>query len=310
MSSRHTVSHPQTRPDRLGSMELDDLSRWVRGSGLEVVLITLGAVLLARFVRWTTGRLLASAASKNPDGRDRDIAAAEAVKHKAALWQVAEWSGVFVVYLVAALLVVERLNIPVTSLVAPATLAAAAIGFGAQRLVHDLISGFFIFAERQYGYGDVVRVAQPGEPSGVSGAVEEVTLRTTKLRTDSGELIVIPNGEIRQVTNLSKEWGRVVLDLPLATDADVAQASEILRGIGIELLEDDEWAPLLLDTPTVMGIERFGVGFIHLRFVARTLPGKQWDVGRELRGRIAEAFRDAGIPVAGPLVADARPAGG
>jgi small-conductance mechanosensitive channel len=205
--------------------------------------------------------------------------------------------------------VLDRLNVPLSSLVAPATVAGIALGFGAQRMAQDMISGFFIFTERQYGYGDVLRIAPPGETAGITGTVEEVTLRTTKLRTVNGELIIIPNGEIRQVTNLSKDWARVVLDIPLAADANVPKAAEILRRIGEEIAGEEEWAPLLLDAPSVMGIEKFGVGFLQVRFVARTLPGKQWEVGRELRGRIAEAFRQSDIVAAPSFVATGGPSG-
>ncbi len=285
-------------------MKLDDLSDWGRESGLEIVLLVVGSVLLARFIRWAVGRAVAYADERNESEDADELTTSETRKQQRALVQVLTWAGAVLVYLITAVLVVQRLNVPLTSLVAPATLVGAALGFGAQRLVQDLLSGFFIFAERQYGYGDIVRIAQPGESVGISGAVEEVTLRTTKLRAEGGELIVIPNGEIRQVTNLSKDWARAVLDIPLAVDTDVPKATEILRRIGDEIMADETWCRLLLDPPSVMGIERFGVGFLHLRFVARTLPGRQWDVARELRGRVSLAFQQEGI-AAPPLVVDA-----
>jgi moderate conductance mechanosensitive channel len=284
-------------------MSLDDASTWARGDGLEVLLIAVGAVLLARLLRWLIDRTV-SLVDRRDEAADGDpLSVSEARKHERAVAQVLGWCGVALVYLVALVLVVQRLNVPITSLVAPATLLGAALGFGAQRLVQDLLAGFFIFAQRQYGYGDIIRIAQPGEAVGIAGAVEEVTLRTTKLRAEGGELIVIPNGEIRQVTNLSKDWARVVLDIPLSVDTDVPRATETLRRISEEIMGDEAWSGLLLDPPSVMGIERFGVGFLQLRFVARTLPGRQWDVARELRGRITTAFQEAGVP-APPLVVD------
>jgi moderate conductance mechanosensitive channel len=285
-------------------MTFDDLSEWVRGDGLEIVLLVIGSVLLTRLIRWGIDRMVAAVERRDEEGAADALSISEARKHERAMAQVIGWGCVVLVYLVTAVMVIQRLNVPVTSLIAPATLLGAALGFGAQRLVQDLLSGFFIFAERQYGYGDIIRIAQPGDTVGISGAVEEVTLRTTKLRAEGGELIVIPNGEIRQVTNLSKDWARAVLDIPLAVDSDVPKATEILHRIGEEVMEDEEWSKLLLDPPSVMGIERFGVGFLQLRFVARTLPGRQWDVARELRGRITVAFQQAGV-AAPPLVLDA-----
>jgi small-conductance mechanosensitive channel len=276
-------------------MKLGDLSDWASQEGLEILLLVIGSVLLTRLIRWAIDRMVSAVERRDESGAADALSISEARKHERALAQVIGWGCVVLVYLITVVMVIQRLNVPVTSLVAPATLLGAALGFGAQRLVQDLLSGFFIFAERQYGYGDIIRIAQPGEVTGISGAVEEVTLRTTKLRTEGGELIVIPNGEIRQVTNLSKDWARAVLDIPLAVDSDIPKATDILHRIGEEIMEDEAWSPLLLDPPSVMGIERFGVGFLQLRFVARTLPGRQWDVARELRGRITSAFQQAGV---------------
>jgi small conductance mechanosensitive channel len=283
-------------------MTLDDLERWFRSNGLEAVLIALGAVLLARLARWGADRLLEHAERETDQERTDDLIASEARKHRGALAQVFAWSAVAIIYFVAGMLILERLNVPLTSLVAPATVAGAAIGFGAQNVVRDLLSGFFIFAERQYGYGDIVRIGAVGETKGITGAVEEVTLRATKLRSEDGELVVIPNGEIKQVTNLSKDWARAVLDVPISIDADVTRATAVLREVGDEIAHDGEWAPLILDAPSVMGIQKIGVDSLQLRFVARTLPGKQWEVGRELRGRIARAFYEAGIRAPMPVV--------
>ena len=276
-------------------MSFDDVSHWVRVDGLEIVLILVGAVLVARMVRWFIDRTVSFVDRRDEATNGDALTASEARKREKAVAQVLGWCSVGVIYLIAFVLVLQHLDVPITSLVAPATLIGAALGFGAQRIVQDLLSGFFIFAERQYGFGDIIRIAQPGEAVGIAGAVEEVTLRTTKLRTEGGELIVIPNGEIRQVTNLSKDWARVVLDIPLAVDTDVPRATEILRTISEQVMDDETWSRLLLDPPSVMGIERFDVGFLQLRFVARTLPGRQWDVARELRGRITLAFQEAGI---------------
>ncbi len=263
----------------------------------------MGAALLARFVRWAADRVFERSLRDQSGGSA--LVTSEDGKHRAAVTQVVAWGIIVIVSFVAGLAMVERLNVPLSSLAAPATVAGAAIGFGAQSVVRDLLSGFFIFAERHYGYGDVIRVSSPGETTGIAGTVEEVTLRTTKLRTEDGELVILPNGEIRQVTNLSKDWARAVLDIPLAVDADVALATNVLHQVGETIAADPEWAPLLLDDPTVMGLQKISIGFLQVRFVARTLPGKQWEVGRELRGRIAAAFAEAGIaspaPVLSPL---------
>jgi small conductance mechanosensitive channel len=192
-------------------------------------------------------------------------------------------------------LILQHFGLPLTSLVSPATVAGLAIGFGAQQLVGDLLAGFFLFAERQFGVGDVIRLAQPGSTTGVSGTVEEISMRVTKLRTDQGEVIFLPNGALRQVTNLSKEWSRVVVDIPIPVDQNIEKATEVLRQMVVDMARDEQWRDVLLGEPVVAGVESIEVDHIQLRLIARTLPGKQFEVGRELRLRAALALTQAGL---------------
>jgi len=210
---------------------------------------------------------------------------------------VVTWTLLVLVYSVMAVLMIQRLGVPITSLVAPATVAGVAVGFGAQRVVQDILAGFFIISERQYGFGDAIRISALGATTGVLGTVENVTLRVTSLRTVNGEVVFVPNGQIVQVTNLSRDWARAVVDVPVPPTADTNKVTAILHSVGEEAFADPTLRPLLLDTPSVMGLESMDVDRFVVRVVARTLPGKQFDVGRDLRSRIASAFRDAGIMV-------------
>jgi small conductance mechanosensitive channel len=276
----------------------NEISMWARTSGLEIVMLILGSILLGRFATWFGERVTTRIeATDRPDVGDA-IVRSEQEKHRHALTQVFTWSAIVLVYVITAFLVLDRLNVPLTSLVAPATIAGVAIGFGAQRIVQDLLSGFFIISERQYGYGDVVRISAPGSTTGVSGTVEEVTLRITRLRTVDGELLMLPNGEIRQVTNLSRDWARAVIDVPIPTGTDINRVSDLLRSIGQEAFLDPTLRLQLLDPPSVMGVESIDLGgHLKIRMVARTLPGRQFDVSRELRARIALAFQNEGVNV-------------
>jgi moderate conductance mechanosensitive channel len=136
----------------------------------------------------------------------------------------------------------------------------------------------------------------------------DVSLRTTQMRTVNGEVVITPNGQIVQATNLSRDWARAVVDVPVPTTADVSQVTAILQHVGIEAYADEVLRPLLLDEPSVMGVESIQVDQINIRVVARTLPGKQFDVGRELRARIAAALRKEGIIVA-PVLDTETPSG-
>ena len=145
--------------------------------------------------------------------------------------------------------------------------------------------------------GDVVRLTVPGAATPLTGTVEDVTLRVTQMRTENGEVVITPNGQIVQVTNLSRDWARAVLDIPLPTGADIAAVSAVLQQVGVEAYADAALSTLLLDPPSVMGVESLAVDQLVIRLVARTLPGKQFDVGRELRSRAATALRRHGVSV-------------
>jgi small-conductance mechanosensitive channel len=272
---------------------LPDIGLWARGSGLEIVLLLAGAILLTRLATWLGGRITDRI---DANARETDaLVRSEASKHRHALASVITWVALVVIYCVTGVAVLARLGIPVTSLVAPAAVAAVALGFGAQRLVQDILAGFFIITERQYGFGDLVRLSVPSLPDPAIGTVEAVTLRVTTVRTINGEVVITPNGQITQVTNLSRDWARAVVDVPVPAAADVNRVSDVLRQIGEDAYREPELRSLLLDAPGVMGVQSIDVDHIQVRLVARTLPGKQFDVGRMLRVRIAAGFRREGI---------------
>ena len=278
----------------LEATALSDALLWLRGSGLEIVLLVLGAVLLTRFATWLGG-VITARIDANAGGGDALVRSEEA-KHRHALTQVLTWASLVVVYCVTAVLIVQKLGVPITGLVAPAAVAGVALGFGAQRLVQDLLAGFFIITERQYGYGDVISISIPGIPAGVIGTVEDVTLRVTTVRTPDGEVVITPNGLIVQLTNLSRGWARAVVDVPVPVSVDVNRVSDILRRVGDEAFADEGLHPLMLDPPSVMGVQSIEVDQFQVRVVARTLP-----VGRALRARIAAAFLREGIHVSTAL---------
>lgn len=279
--------------------QLTDVGLWARSSGLEIVLLVTGAVLLTRFATWLGGRISARIDAHAADSDS--LLRSEAAKHRHAVTQVVTWTFLVLVYCLTAVLVVQRLGVPLTGFVAPAAVAGVAIGFGAQRIVQDVLAGFFMVAEHQYGFGDLVRLHVPGVTDPVTGTVQEVTLRITRLRTSDGEVVTTPNGQIVQVTNLSRDWARAVVDVPVPASADVAAVSELLARVGADAYADPELHGLLLDRPAVMGVESMDIDQFKIRLVARTLPGKQFQVGRALRVRITGALLREGINVPADL---------
>ena len=276
----------------------DELLTWLSGRGLEVVLIILGSVLLARFVAWVGSRIT-DRIDANATGGDA-LVRSEAAKHRHSLTQVLTWAAVVLIYSIAVFFVLDRLGVPVTGLVAPATVLGVGLGFGAQRIVGDVLAGFFIITERQYGFGDVVSINVNGAGEPANGTVEDVTLRVTRVRSPNGEVITVPNGQIVKVVNLSRDWARAVVDVPVPTSVDVNRVNEVLRDVGRDAFRDPALRPLLLDPPTVMGVESLGLDEVNVRVVARTLPGKQFEVGRDLRARIVQAFGRQGVVVQPP----------
>lgn len=276
----------------------DDLFTWLAGRGLEIVLIILGSVLLARFVAWV-GRRITDRIDAASTGGDA-LVRSEAAKHRHSLTQVLTWALIVLIYSISVFFVLDRLGVPVTGLVAPATVLGVGLGFGAQRIVGDVLAGFFIITERQYGFGDVVSIQVVGGGDPAEGTVEDVTLRVTRVRSPNGEVITVPNGQIVKVVNLSRDWARAVVDVPVPTGVDVNRVNETLREVGREAFRDPAMHPLLLDPPSVMGVESLGLDEVNVRMVARTLPGKQFEVGRDLRARIVQAFGRQGLAVKPP----------
>jgi small-conductance mechanosensitive channel len=272
---------------------LTDISTWARSSGLEIVLFISGAIVLSRVTKWVGTTITDRIDAKSAGGAG--LVRSESAKHRHVVAQVSMWAVIVFIYCAAGVLTIERLHVPITGLVAPAAVVGVALGFGAQRLVQDIVAGIFIITEHQYGFGDTVRIAAVGSQDGVSGTVEQVTLRVTRLRTVNGEVVIVANGQIVQVTNQSRDWARAVIDVPVPSTADVTQIREILGQVGRDACDDETLGPLLLDPPSVLGVESIELDTLHVRVVARTLPGKQFKVGRELRAKVALALQAAGI---------------
>lgn len=268
---------------------------WLRNDLLPVAVLVFGAGLIVRFTHW-----LGAMRRRGIDDHLRaliesGLLPSEEAKRSRTLSEAVEWVVVALVYFIAAILSLERLGVPLTTLVAPATVVGIGLGFGAQQMVGDLLAGFFLFAEHQFTFGDVIRLSVPGQGTGITGTVEELTLRVTKLRTTQGELVVVPNSALRQVTNLSKDWSRAVIDIPVPVDEDLEQVTLTLRTVIDTLANDPTWRDVILGDPVVAGVESIEVGYVQLRLIARTLPGRQFDVGREIRLRAATALRSLGV---------------
>jgi small-conductance mechanosensitive channel len=269
------------------------IGEWIITRGLKIALLIIFAVLAARFINWAAQKITRRI---DADFRETDqLVRTESAKHRQAVASVISWVSIAVLFVVVAVDITDVLAIPVGSLVAPAAVLGAALGFGAQRIVQDLLAGFFVITEKQYGFGDLVALTVAGIAAPAEGTVEDVTLRVTKLRSTEGEVFTIPNGQIVKTMNLSKDWARAVIDIPVPTSADLSRVDDLLHSVSDKAMEDDSLRKLLLDAPQVMGVESIEVDTVNLRMVARTLPGKQFEVGRRLRMLVVAGLIRAGI---------------
>ncbi len=199
-----------------------------------------------------------------------------------------------VIWVVAVFMVLGTFDINLGPLIAGAGVIGIALGFGAQTLVRDFLSGIFMLAEDQYGVGDIVNA---GEAIGV---VEAVTLRTTKIRDVEGTLWHVPNGEILRVGNMSQGWARALLDVAVAYGTNIDAASELIRRVASEMAHEDEYVDVFLDEPEIWGVQTLGDDSVDIRLVIKTTPGEQWKIARELRRRIKNAFDAAEVEIPFP----------
>lgn len=242
------------------------------------VVVTRIAVRAARrFVRTLQARAPARAGSVRAEQRAATLADVVTGLVRAVVW------------LVVVLVVVGELGVDLAPLIAGAGIAGIALGFGAQSLVKDFLSGFFILLEDQYGVGDVIDLGD------ASGTVEDISLRVTRLRATDGTVWFVPNGEIRRVGNSSMEWSRALIDVLVAYDSDLPGVIAAIGEVARDFAASPEWQAAVLDPPEVWGVQAMSVDGLTVRLVVKTAPRQQYVVARELRGRITDRLRRDGV---------------
>jgi moderate conductance mechanosensitive channel len=272
-----------TRDDILN--RLGDWGEQALASALSIAVIVIIAVIVLRLLRTMVEKVIRRVLERQ-DQTPREL------KQKAqTLGNVIESTGRLIVFLVAGMMVLSNLGMNIAPLIASAGIAGLAIGFGAQSLIRDTLHGFFILFENQYGVGDVIRV------NSFSGAVEEVSLRRTVMRSINGAVVIVPNGEVRTVENLSKGWSRAVIDIETSKDEDDARVVEALRTALEGIQQDPEFGQYILEEPQIVGINAISVTGVTFRVMIKTEPLQQWNIERALRLRIRQAFREQGIAV-------------
>ena len=291
--------------DRTGDGSLAEVADTVLGKSLTILGILVGALILNRLVGRAVKRMLQTLHSgavrerigavrrRTPDALlETGELSLRAEQRITALTSVLRSVASFAIFTIAGFLILGEVGLNLAPLLAGAGIVGIALGFGAQSLVKDFLSGLFILIEDQFGVGDIVDLEQ-----GTSGTVEAVSLRTTRLRAVDGTVWHVPNGEIRRVGNKSQHWSRALLDVEVAYDTDIEHAKSVIKRVADELWEERED---ILEEPEVWGVEKLGPHSIVIRLVVKTRPSDQYNVSRDLRQRLKETFDVEGIEIPYP----------
>lgn len=274
-------------------------------------LTILGLLLLLVVVRWILHRLVDRLVARAEDGVLPDRMSRFGIRGRAAQQatardlatqtrrvQRAKTMGDLLKSVITGLLVavigtmiLSEIGVNIAPIIASAGIIGIALGFGAQSLVKDFLSGVFMIFEDQYGVGDVVDVGE------ASGTVEAVSLRVTRLRDLNGTVWYVPNGAILRVGNMSQNWSRAVVDVNVAYHEDLVRVQRVLREVAHDLWEDDDFRDLIIEEPEVTGVEVFGPESVTLRVLLKTAPMEQWGVARALRQRLKARFDHEGIEI-------------
>jgi small-conductance mechanosensitive channel len=257
-------------------------------TSLRIVIIIVLAYFLIKLTKLITRGLRRLITAKIPTDNQ------EVERRTKTLGSVTESILKITIIIVAAMMIMKELGLDIRPLIAAAGIGAVAIGFGAQSLIKDFFSGFFIILENQFRLGDIVNIGS------VTGEVIAINLRTTVLRDLEGKVHIIPNGEITMVSNLTREWARCILDIGVAYKEKVDYVIEELKKILSDAAADPDLRALFLDPPDVLGVQELGDSSVNIRVWVKTQPGMQWAVSRELRRRIKNRFDEVGIEIPFP----------
>jgi len=218
----------------------------------------------------------------------------ESTKRVETLTRLLRQAMVIVVWIVTALIILRELGIDIAPILASAGIVGLAVGFGAQNLVKDVISGFFIIMENQVRVGDVAII------NGTGGLVEKVNFRTLVLRDLAGVVHVFPNGTINTLANVTREWSAFILDIGVAYKEDTDKVVDLMKKVGDELRSDGYFGRLMVADVEIFGVDKFGDSAVMIKGRIKTQPIKQWEVGREYLRRLKKAFDEAGVEIPFP----------
>ncbi len=269
-----------------------NLADWLTANLPPILLTILVFFILVRLFTYFMGKLkkimLNRTAKRRPETVDEDE------KRVNTLMNILKQTGLIVIWSVFFMTILQKFEIDIGPILASAGIVGLAVGFGAQELVRDIISGFFILLENQVRAGDVAII------NGTGGLVEKIELRTITLRDLSGVVHIFQNGKINSLSNMTKEWSAMVFDVGVAYKEDPEKVKRVMREVFEELHADEAFGPKILDKMEIFGVDAFGDSAVVVKGRIKTKPGAQWPVGREYRARLKKAFDAEGIEIPFP----------
>ncbi|NSW93905.1 MAG: mechanosensitive ion channel family protein [Bacteroidales bacterium] len=267
----------------------DQIVPWLLNHGIKIVLIGLAAYLLNIIL----GRIIIRAV-RIAVVRDETMTEEAEIKREDTLIHIFKGALRIILIILAVLMILQEAGLKIGPILAGAGIAGLAIGFGAQSLVKDVISGLFMIIENQYRIGDIIKIDDIG------GTVEKITLRLTTLRDINGTVHHIPNGEIKRVSNLSKDFARVNFDIGVSYNTNLEHVIEVINRTGKELAEDPAFADAIISPPRFLRVNDFGDSAIIIKILGDTKPLRQWEITGEMRKRLKIAFDREGIEIPFP----------
>ena len=258
---------------------LEQVVGWFFDSGIVILIVILGTGIVRGFLRTVINKFI-----RNAIKADNFATKQDEQQREETIIRIIDAFLKIVIWIIAGMIILDQLGVNIAPLLASAGILGLAIGFGAQSLVEDIVSGMFIIVENQYRVGDVIEIAE------VSGTVENITLRTTVLRDGDGNQHHIPNGKIERASNMSMEFARINLIVLVSYDSDLDKVEKVVNEVGQELSSDNEWKDKITETPLFSRVNGFTESGVEIKIGGKVKPSMQWAVAGEYRKRLKKSF--------------------
>jgi small-conductance mechanosensitive channel len=267
---------------------VDIVVEWLLTHGVRIALILIGMWVAIKLSRKIGKRIIRISANDDPStDKERE-------RRVKTLVQIITFAAKVLIIGIGGMMIIKEIGIDIGPILAGAGILGLAIGFGSQALVKDLVSGFFLIMENQIRVGDVVRIGS------TAGLVERITLRTVILRDLDGIVHTIPNGEISTLSNMTYGWSRANLDIGVAYKENVDEVMKVLEDLSQRMCEEERYKSVILEKPTILGVDSLGDSAVTIKMIIKTAPLKQWEVAREFRRRVKNEFDRLGIEIPFP----------